>query len=389
METSWVLAYGHCSLSCRGATLSWHPPLRCLHALMNYLFSRPTGSAPAVSPHGRCSRAPTRSPPTPSTAPPRLPPRPVPLRPALPPERAAWVQPTAAMGRGGSRDYRPVQRERVPCNVHATAITPPQPAVPLPCYEAHPVGTYQRSGGRGGSQQRRVTTLCGGDHFRSGSASPLGPIVLAAPCGAAKVSPRRPLGRGKSREEPPVLLNPFPQRDGDGPSHRARAPAPPRAASFPDRRRCWVRGARARTGGSGRGASRYPPDMSVAFAAPRQRGKGEITPAAIQKVRRARGGGPGPARAAPGAAAAASCRAGNGGGGGSGPERRGPGGETRRPGRTRCARGSAPAGRLPLSLRLDTCWRVPGPAGDVPGLLQPSFFFLRFWAAPIAPAGLN
>uniref|UniRef100_A0A452HN23 Uncharacterized protein n=1 Tax=Gopherus agassizii TaxID=38772 RepID=A0A452HN23_9SAUR len=32
--------------------------------------------------------------------------------------------------------------------------------------------------------------------------------------------------------------------------------------------------------------------MSVAFAAPRQRGKGEITPAAIQKVRE----GPGPTR---------------------------------------------------------------------------------------------
>lgn len=34
--------------------------------------------------------------------------------------------------------------------------------------------------------------------------------------------------------------------------------------------------------------------MSVAFAAPRQRGKGEITPAAIQKVKGEGPGGPGP-----------------------------------------------------------------------------------------------
>lgn len=136
-----------------------------------------------------------------------------------------------------------------------------------------------------------------GDHFRSGSASALGLVVVAGPCEAATLPSRRPLATGKSREESPVPLYPFPRRDGDGPSHRARAPAPPRAAFFPDRGRRWVRGARARERERERsGGSRQAAAMSVAFAAPRQRGKGEITPAAIQKVSRARGGGPGPAR---------------------------------------------------------------------------------------------
>lgn len=132
---------------------------------MNCLFSRLTESASAVSPHGRCSRTPTRPPPTPSAAPQHLPSRPVPPHATA---RAGCLGATNCCdGRGGSRDCRPVQRECVPCNVHATAITPPQPAVPLPCYEAHPAGTYQHSGGRGGSQERRVTRLYGGITFEA------------------------------------------------------------------------------------------------------------------------------------------------------------------------------------------------------------------------------
>lgn len=47
-------------------------------------------------------------------------------RPARPPECAAWVQPTAAAGRGGRRARRSAQPESVPCNVHTVALPSPR-----------------------------------------------------------------------------------------------------------------------------------------------------------------------------------------------------------------------------------------------------------------------